>query len=67
MTTQGAQELFTVVRGDPDPTELAVIAAVLAGMAARAADAADSARPGGGRRRSRWLAQDPYRAPGSWE
>jgi hypothetical protein len=64
--TEGIGEWFSVVRGEPDATELAVIAAVLLGIAARTA-AARSDRPGGGRRRSRWRAQDPYRAPGSWE
>jgi hypothetical protein len=64
--TEGTQEWFSVVRGEPDTTELAVIAAVLLGIAARTADAG-SARPGGGRRRSRWRAQASYRAPGSWE
>ncbi|WP_160311653.1 acyl-CoA carboxylase subunit epsilon [Streptacidiphilus melanogenes] len=67
MTTEGAQEWFTVVRGEPDPTELAVIAAVLLGIAARTAASAGPARSGGGRRRSQWRSQNPYRAPGSWE
>jgi hypothetical protein len=64
--TEGTQEWFTVVRGEPDATELAVIAAVLLGIAARSSPA-DPARPGVGRRRSRWRAQHAYRAPGSWE
>ena len=65
--TESVQEWFTVVRGEPDPTELAVIAAVLLGIAARTAASADPARAGGGRRRSRWRARDAYRAPSSWE
>ncbi|WP_161789842.1 acyl-CoA carboxylase subunit epsilon [Streptacidiphilus neutrinimicus] len=67
MTTEGAQEWFTVVRGEPDPTELAVIAAVLLGIAARTAVSDGPVRAGGGRRRSRWGASNPYRGPSSWE
>jgi hypothetical protein len=64
--TEGTQDWFSVVRGDPDATELAVIAAVLLGIAARTAEAGP-VRPGVGRRRTRWRAQDSYRAPSSWE
>jgi len=62
------QPVIRVLRGNPDPAELAALVLVLMTLRSRSARTVVPSTVGGsGRRRAGWLdVRRGYRAPGSW-
>jgi hypothetical protein len=61
------QPVIRVLRGNPDPAELAALVLVLMTLGSRSARMVAPSTTDSGRRRPGWLdAHRGYRAPGSW-